>query len=50
MLALAAGQGGLAIYARATEQDLPLGVTLIFMAGWLVAAALFDRAAREGQA
>ena len=50
MLALAAGQGGLAIYARATEQDLPLGVTLIFMAGWLVAAALFDRAAREGRA
>lgn len=49
MLALAAGQGGLAVYARATEQDLPPGVTLIFMAGWLVAAALFDRAARERQ-
>lgn len=47
MLALAAGQVGLALYADATGQDLPLRVTVVFVTGWLVAAALFDRAARE---
>ncbi|MBU2168031.1 MAG: hypothetical protein KKF88_09355 [Alphaproteobacteria bacterium] len=50
MLALAAGQVGLALYAEATAQDLPLQVTVVFVTGWLVAAALFDRAAREGRA
>ncbi len=50
MLALAAGQVGLALYADATAQDLPLRVTVVFVTGWLVAAALFDRAAREGRA
>jgi hypothetical protein len=50
MLALAAGQIGLALYAEATAQDLPLRVTVVFVTGWLVAAALFDRAAREGRA
>ncbi|MFW2342318.1 hypothetical protein [Brevundimonas sp.] len=49
MLALAAGQFGLAAYAEATAQDLPLRVTVVFVTGWLVAAALFDRAARERQ-
>lgn len=48
MLALAAGQVGLALYADATAQDLPLRITVVFVTGWLVAAALFDRAAREG--
>lgn len=47
MLAVAAGQVGLALYADATAQDLPLRVTVVFVTGWLVAAALFDRAARE---
>lgn len=47
MLAVAAGQVGLAIYADATAQDLPLRITVVFVTGWLVAAALFDRAARE---
>lgn len=50
MLALAAGQVGLALYADATAQDLPLRITVVFVTGWLVAAALFDRAARERQA
>lgn len=50
MLALAAGQIGLALYADATAQDLPLRITAVFVTGWLVAAALFDRAAREGRA
>ena len=50
MLALAAGQVGLALYADATAQDLPLRITVVFVTGWLVAAALFDRAAREGRA
>lgn len=50
MLALAAGQIGLALYADATAQDLPLRITVVFVTGWLVAAALFDRAAREGRA
>ena len=47
MLALAAGQIGLALYADATAQELPLRITVVFATGWLVAAALFDRAARE---
>ncbi len=47
MLALAAGQIGLALYADATAQELPLRITVVFVTGWLVAAALFDRAARE---
>lgn len=47
MLALAAGQVGLALYADATAQDLPLRITVVFVTGWLIAAALFDRAARE---
>ena len=38
---------GLALYADATAQDLPLRITVVFVTGWLVAAALFDRAARE---
>ncbi len=50
MVALAAGQVGLALYADATAQDLPLRITVVFVTGWLVAAALFDRAAREGRA
>lgn len=50
MLAVAAGQVGLALYADATAQDLPLRITVVFVAGWLVAAVLFDRAAREGRA
>jgi len=50
MLALAAGQVGLALYADATAQDLPLRITVVFVTGWLVAAALFDRATREGRA
>ena len=47
MLAVAACQVGLALYADATGQDLPLRITVVFVTGWLVAAALFDRAARE---
>jgi len=47
MLAVAACQVGLAIYADATAQDLPLRITVVLVTGWLVAAALFDRAARE---
>jgi len=47
MLALAGGEVGLALYADATAQDLPLRITVVFVAGWLVAAALFDRAAFE---
>lgn len=50
MMALAAGQVGLALYADATAQDLPLRITVVFVTGWLVAAALFDQAAREGRA
>lgn len=50
MLAVAAGQVGLALYADATAQDLPLRITVVFVTGWLIAAALFDRAAREGRA
>ena len=50
MLALAAGQIGLALYADATAQDLPLRITVVFVTGWQVAAALFARAAREGRA
>lgn len=50
MLAVAAAQIGLAVYADATAQDLPLRATVVFVTGWLVAAALFDRAAREGRA
>lgn len=50
MLAVAAGQVGLALYAEATAQDLPLRITVVFVTGWLIAAALFDRAAREGRA
>lgn len=50
MLALAAGQVGLALYADVTAQDLPLRITVVFVTGWLIAAALFDRAAREGRA
>lgn len=50
MLAVAAAQIGLAVYADATAQDLPLRATVVFVTGWLVAAALFGRAAREGQA
>ena len=49
MMAVAAAQIGLAVYADATAQDLPLRVTVVFVTGWLVAAALFDRAAREGR-
>ncbi|MDP3377647.1 MAG: hypothetical protein Q8S53_04725 [Brevundimonas sp.] len=50
MLAVASGQVGLALYADATAQDLPLRITVVFVAGWLIAAVLFDRAAREGRA
>ena len=48
MLAVAAAQIGLAVYADATAQELPLRITVVFVTGWLVAAALFYRAAREG--
>lgn len=47
MLAVAAGQVGLALYADATAQDLPPRITVVFVTAWLIAAALFDRAARE---
>jgi hypothetical protein len=50
MLAVAAAQVGVAVYASMTGQDLPLRITVVFFTGWLVAAALFDRAAREGRA